>query len=141
MPGATSNEEREIIANRLYTVTEEGFDEGDLIGTTAIINLTGDQDLITEAEAYMYLCWATEDQVDQAMLHGLVKLCSSVMKGKEQRVLIVGTQETIDTIAACVLKEYIGCNSTKAIDIVREGRKYCLNKNILIETINGYKPS
>ena len=136
-----SHEVREIVAGRLYTIVEDGFSEDLLEDVTVLIDLSKDPGLTINSGSCLLVSWATSSDVDQNIFEGLVRLCASSMMGKSQRVLVVGAQDTIDTVAACVLKEYLGCNSQTAVNIIREGRTFCLNKSMLIETINGYKPS
>lgn len=132
---------RKIVENKLYTISEDGYDDGALNKVTAIVNLTTDPGLVVEPEPFLYVCWSTSRNVNRETWEGLVRLCSSMIKGKDQRVLVIGLQATIDTLAACVLREYLGVNAETAVLIIRTNRTHCLNQSILIETINGYKPS
>jgi hypothetical protein len=63
------------------------------------------------------------------------------MKGKLQRVLLVGHQDTVDTVATCVLREFMGCDAQTALNVIRNQRPTCMTKSELVETVFKYTPS
>lgn len=132
---------REVIERRLYTVTSEDYSEKDLEGVTVLVNLGESPYLTRNVGRYLCIFWATEENVDQAAFEGLIRLCGSSMKGKKQRVLIVGHQDVVDVVAACVLREYLGASARAAVGIIRRGRKKCMLQSGLVETVRSYRPS
>lgn len=132
---------REIVEGRLYAVSFENFIPDHLDAVTVLVNMTEEVDLILPGEGIMNILWSTGDVVDERVLEGLVRLCSSAMRGIRQRVLLVGAQDAIDTISACILREYMGCSAVDALRIMREGHPECLKKTELAETVLRFRPS
>ncbi len=87
------------------------------------------------------LDWPLPEDMDVGAFNGIVRLIASTMGGKNQRVLLVGQVDSIETIAACALREYLGCVPEIAIGMVRACRRKGLNKSELLETVFRYHPS
>ena len=131
----------EVIDAKLYTVAEDKFRDEYLDEVTAVLNLSGDNSLIPNQEKFVCLNWTTDDNVQECQFEAAVRFCASVMKGKMQRVLIVGHQDTVDTVATCVLREFMGCDAKTALNVMRNHRLSCVTKSELVETVFKYKPS
>jgi hypothetical protein len=131
----------EVIDSKLYTVSEDKFKSEYLDGVTALINLSGDAGFIPDQEKFVCLTWTTDDNVQECQFEAVVRFCSSVMKGKLQRVLLVGHQDTVDTVATCVLREFMGCDAQTALNVIRNQRPTCMTKSELVETVFKYTPS
>ena len=131
----------EVVAERLYTVSDENFKPEYLSGITTVIDMSGKMGIIPSPEKYLRVVWSTEDNVDEGQFEGVVRLVSSSMKGRKQKVLLVGHQDTVDTVATCVMREFIGCDPQVALDVMRSYRPNCMTKSELIETVFKYKPS
>lgn len=132
---------REIVEGRLYAISHDDFVPDHLEAVTVLVNLSDDKDLVMPGDGIMNILWSTGDTVDEKVLEGLVRLCSSSMRGMRQRVLLVGAQDAIDTVAACILREYMGCSAVDALTIMRSEHPECMKKTELAETVLRYKPS
>jgi hypothetical protein len=139
--GAKPDPLHEVIVEKLYTVSEDKFKSEYLEGVTAIVNLSGDVSLVPDSERFICLTWNTQDNVVECQFEAAVRFCSSVMKGKAQRVLLVGHQDTVDTVATCVLREFMGCSAQEALNVIRQHRPTCMTKSELVETVFRYSPS
>lgn len=131
----------EVMAGRLFTTRHNMFTPSDLVGRTLVVNLSSDVDLVALSYGHMVMAWPMEEDVEERVFEGLIRMCSSVMKGKEQSVLLIGHQDTVDVVASCIIREHLGCKPEIAIGIVRENRRNCMNKSELLETIFKYKIS
>lgn len=131
---------REIVENRLYSIAIEDIGATHLLGMTVLVNMSEDISL-SEFSVPMILNWNSGDDVDERVLDGVVRMCSSAMKGTGQRVMLTGSQDSIDTIAACILREYLGCSAGVAFSIMRDGNPGCLQKRELTETVLKFRPS
>ena len=131
----------EVIVDKLYSMSEDKFKSEYLDGVTALVNLSGDAGLILESERFICLTWNTDDNVQECQFEAAVRFCSSVMKGKAQRVLLVGHQDTVDTVATCVLREFMGCSAQEALNVIRQHRPTCMTKSELVETCFKYTVS
>lgn len=140
--GRHGSADKEIVEGRLYTVPYEQFRKTHLKGVTVLVNLTNDPDLLLTQDGAMTVQWWAADNVDERVLEGLVRLISSAMKGTRQKVLLVGAQDAVDTVSACVLREYTGAHDLAAISAVRRARGGdSLTRPGLRETIKRYRPS
>lgn len=131
----------EVITDKLCTVSEDKFKSEHLAGVTAVVNLSGDASLVPDSERFICLTWNTDDNVQECQFEAAVRFCSSVMKGKAQRVLLIGHQDTVDTVATCVLREFMGCSAQEALNVIRQHRPTCMTKSELVETVFRYSPS
>lgn len=131
----------EVIDGKLYTVSESSFKPEHLDEVTAIVNLSGESSMIPDQERFVCLTWTTDNDVQECQFEAAVRFCASVMKGKMQRVLLVGHQDTVDTVATCVLREFMGCDAPTALSVIRSQRPTCVTKSELVETVFKYKPS
>ncbi len=131
----------EVVVGKLYTVNSDELKYDHLEQVTALVDLSGDPELIDDRERYLYISWTTSDDVDEGQFEGVVRFCSSVMKSKGQRVLVVGHQDVVDTVATCVLREFVGCDAQTALDVMRQHRQNSMTKSELVETVLKYKPS
>lgn len=138
--GATRHPVREIIEGRLYSIVTESFTVDNLAGVSVMVNMSGDREL-HELTVPLEVFWSADSDVDERVLEGIVRMCASSMRGIAQKVLLVGEQDAIDTIAACVLREYLGCPASAAMDIMRYEHPGCLQKHALIETVLKFRPS
>jgi hypothetical protein len=130
-----------VVRDRLYTICESSFCVEHLAAVTVIVTLGEVDDLTTGRKNLLRASWVEENEVDEMALEGLIRMCASAMKGKGQRVLLVGNQDTVDTLSACVLREYMGCNADVAISLLRVERPKCLAHDDLVEVIKRFKPS
>ena len=131
----------EVVVGKLYTVDHQNLQMEHLNDVTALVDLSGEGGLIEDRSRYVCVTWSASEDVDEEQLEGVIRFCSSVMKGKDQRVLVVGHQDTVDTIATCVLREFVGCDSQTALDVIRQHRPNSMTKSELVETVFRYKPS
>lgn len=131
----------EVVVGKLYTVSWQELKHEHLEKVTALVDLSGEPELIDERDRYLYVSWTTSDNVDEGQFEGVVRFCSSVMKSKGQRVLVVGHQDVVDTVATCVLREFVGCDPQTALDVMRQHRQNSMTKSELVETVFRYKPS
>jgi hypothetical protein len=138
--GGIGRPARELVEGRLYSIALDELGTEHLDGVTVLINMSDDIGL-SDLGVPVTLTWVSNDNVEERVLEGVVRLCSSSMKGGRQKVLLVGSQDAIDTLAACILREYIGCTAGQVFTIMREGHPDCLQKHELMETILKYKPS
>lgn len=128
----------EVLANRLYLAHAPRFPES-VEGTTVIINFSG-----TPVQAFdkiHILNCPAEDCIDEKVLAGIVRLCAAAIRGLKQRVLIYGSTDSCDVVAACVLREHLAIPAEQAVRILRHVRPTALTKIPLLETLNGYKPT
>jgi hypothetical protein len=130
----------EVISGRLYTARKDVFTKSDLIGMTVVIDL-GTEIHHTVPENKVYFHWAVEDDVEERAFEGLIRMIGSYMNATGHCVLIVGHPDTVDVVATCAVREYLGCKPEVALGIVREHRPKALTKSELLETIFRYKPS
>lgn len=131
----------EVIGGKLYTVSEKSFKPDHLDEITAVVNLSGEGYMLPDQERFVCLTWTTDNDVQECQFEAAVRFCASVMKGKTQRVLIVGHQDTVDTVATCVLREFMGCDAQTALSVIRNQRPTCMTKSELVETVFKFKPS
>ena len=131
----------EVISKRLYLAREDVFAKADLKSVTVIVNLSSNAKLIPQSEKAVNLRWDIGEEVEQGMFEALVRYCAAMMKAPSQTVLLVGFHDTVDLIAACILREYLGCKPEIALGILRTSRPKCLTKTALLETVNSYKIS
>ena len=132
---------REIIAGRLYTSSADTFNRGQLTGITIFLILGGNIDIAKEVKDMVRIYWTAENEVDERVLEGVVRMCSAAMKGRRQRVLIVGEDDAIDTVAACVLREYLGCDAAAALTVIRKNDPKRLSVQQLIGVVENFEPS
>lgn len=131
----------EIIENHLYLVSEEDFRREHLNGMSVFVDLRRGIEPMRVSGDILHVYWDVGDDVDEHVLDGLVHLCAYSMKGDGNRVLIAGSFDAVDTVAACVLREYMGCAAPVALSILRRERPGSLMKQELVETVVRYKPS
>lgn len=131
---------REIIEGKLRSISYDDFSVEHVDGVTVLVSM-GDERGMTDLPVPFVVTWSAEDAVDERLLEGIVRFASCAMKGINQQVLLVGTQDAIDTIAACVLREYMGASAGVAFAIMRNGHPNCLQKHELTETVLNFKPS
>ena len=131
----------EVVVGKLYTINYKSLKPEHFDDVTAVVDLSGEAGLIDEPGRYVCVTWATSENVDEGQFEGVVRFCSSVMKGRGQRVLVLGHQDTVDTIATCVLREFVGCDAQTALDVIRSHRSNSMTKSELVETVFRYKPS
>lgn len=102
-----------------------------------IVNFSG-----TPVEAFdkiFVLNAPAEDAIDEMVFAGVVRLCAAAIRGIGQKVLIYGTPDAGETIAACVLREHLAIPADHAIQIMKRVRASALRKSELIETIRNYR--
>lgn len=80
-----------------------------------------------------------EDAVNEMVFAGVVRLCAAAIRGIGQKVLIYGTPDAGETIAACVLREHLAIPADQAVEIMKRVRASALRKSELIETIRNYR--
>jgi hypothetical protein len=131
----------EIVKAKLYSVDSKKLLIDHLAGVTTIVNVSGNPDIVPDYNAYQYLYWMTDKKVNASQFEGVVRMVSSTIKGSNMRVLLIGYQDTVDTIATCVLREYLGCDTETALRVMRKHRKTCMTKSELLETAFKYKLS
>ena len=133
----------EIISDRLYTVRHDLFNEDCLKGITTVINLSSNDDIFSQRlkDNRMFLAWDMAQDVDEKSFEGLVRFCSSIMRGEKTSILLIGFQDTIDVISACIVREHLGCKPEIALGIVRENRTKCMTQSELLETVFKYRIS
>jgi hypothetical protein len=132
---------REIVEGRLYSSAYDDFSAALLSSVTILVDIGGDLDEAASGDGAITVRWASGDDVDEKVLEGLTRLCASAMRGSGQKILLVGDQNAIDILAACVLREYLGCKASEALEIMRRDRPECLVKGRLAETVVRYRPS
>ena len=130
-----------IIKDRLYTIRHDLLKPEHFENITAIFNLSDKKDLVLNPEKYIYTYWMTDKNVDEDIFFAIIRYCSALMKCDNQRVLLIGYQDAVDTMAACVVREYTGCDAKIALEVTRASRPFCLTKSELIETVFNYKIS
>lgn len=138
--GGMGRPARELVEGRLYSIALEELGTEHLEGVTVLINMSDDPGL-AEVGVPVVLNWMADDNVEERLLEGVVRFCSSAMKGKAQRVLLVGSQDAVDVVAACVLREYTGCTAGQVFTIIRDGHPQALQKHELMETVLRFRPS
>lgn len=133
----------EIVSGRLYLAREDVFGKADIESATVIVDLSSNAKVTNSGApaGAMYVRWDVGDDVEERMFEALVRFCAGIMRSPKQIVLIVGHHDTIDVIAACVLREYLGCKPEIAVSILRAARPKCLSKPDLLETLINYKIS
>lgn len=132
----------EIVAGRLYLAREDVISKVDLRASTIVVDLSSKaKNIAALADGSVYLRWDIGGDVEERMFESLVRFVAGMMKAPKQVVAIVGHHDTIDVMAACVLREYLGCKPEIAISILREARPKCLNKPDLVETVGNYQIS
>ncbi len=132
---------REVIEGRLFLSDTASFHAGQLHGISVLVILGGSSELGTDAKDLVRVSWTCENEVDEKVLEGVVRMCASAMKGREQSVLLVGDDDAIDTIAACIIREYLGCGAQTAIGIVRQDDPKRLSRQGLVAAVTNFKPS
>lgn len=130
----------EAIAGRLYFVDGERWSAAQAPSATVVVDLTAAGVELGNA-SLLRVRWPVEENVDELVLEGVVRFCSSAMKGASQRVVIVGSLEAVTTLSACVLKEYLGLNGASAIAVLRATTARGLTEPVLIQTVDRYRPS
>ena len=130
----------EVIEGRLYVVSRSDLEASHLDDITVVVDM-GDVSNESYSDDVLVISWPTEEHVDEKVLEGIVRLCSSAMRGVDQKILLIGSSESVDTVAACVVREYLGCSAIVAMKVLRESRPDAINKPTLAETIVRYKPS
>jgi hypothetical protein len=108
-------------------------------GMTAVVNLSDTHDNVPNLEAYLYTHWSMGRDVDEAAFDGLIRFITTLLRGKGFKVLVIGHQDTIDVVATCVLREYLGCTPEVALGIMRIDRPQCMTRSELLETVFSYK--
>lgn len=131
----------EVVVGKLYTVSTKNLKANHFSDVTTVIDMSGEKGTVVGPEKYLCLTWATSDNVDEGQFEGVIRFCSSVMKSKGQRVLVIGHQDTVDTVATCVLREFVGCDAQTSLDVMRSHSKNCMTKSELVETVLRYRPS
>lgn len=131
---------REIVDGRLSSVSFDDFTSDHANGATILVSM-GDDRGMADLPVPLVITWSADDNVDERVLEGIIRFCSSAMKGVDQKVLLVGTQDAIDTVAACILREYMGVSAGVAFSIMRNGHPDCLQKHELTDTVLNFKPS
>jgi len=132
----------EIISKRLYTSRADVFNREDLEGKSVVVDLSGEAKIPQACKSEcIYLRWDMDTDVDEHAFEGLVRFCACMMRAQKTAVLIIGHQDTVDVIAACAMREYLGCNGKIAVGILRESRSSALSKTVLLNTVLNYKVS
>lgn len=129
---------REIVPRRLYAVDSEHFQARHSTEATVVVVMGPPLQLEHRSDRPV-LTWEAADNVDQRVLEGVVRFVSSSMQGSEQRVLLVGNDDAVDTVAACVLREYTSCSPMTAIGVIRKAGANRLANPDLVATIMSYK--
>jgi len=132
----------EIISKRLYISRKDVYSKEDLEGKAVVVDLSGEAKIPQTCKSEcIYLRWDMDADVDEHAFEGLVRFCACMMRAPKTAVLIVGHQDTVDVVAACAMREYLGCNGKIAVGILRESRSNALSKQTLLETVMNYKVS
>jgi hypothetical protein len=132
----------EVVSGRLYLAREDVMGKAELKSATTVIDLSSKAKMPAGTwGGSVYLRWDIGDDAEEKMFEALVRLIAGIMKAPKQVVALVGHHDTLDIIAACVLREYLGCKPEIAISILREARPKCLTKSDLIATVANYKIS
>ena len=131
----------EVITGRLYLAREDVFSRADLKQVTVVVNLSSNNNLLAPDCKKVNLRWDIGDDVEEKMFENLVRYCAGVMKAPKQCLAIIGHHDTVDVVAACVLREYLGCKTSIALGIMRGKRTKCLTKESLVSTIDSYRIS
>ena len=144
-PTATARETNmiEVVSGRLYLAREDVIGKAELKTATVVIDLSactkGSKNAdIGSWNGAVHLRWDIGDDVEEKMFESLVRLVAGMMKAPKQCVALIGHHDTIDVLAACVLREYLGCKPEIAVAILREARPKCLHKPDLVETVCNY---
>lgn len=130
----------EAVPGRLYCVEAERWNAAHVSNVTIVVDLTAVGVELGNARL-LRVTWPAEENVDEGVLEGLVRFCSSAMKGVDQRVVLVGSLDAITTVAACVLKEYLGLDGASALAVLRATTARGLAEPALIQTVDRYRPS
>jgi hypothetical protein len=132
----------EVVSGKLYLAREDVLGKSELKSATVVIDLSSGSKHVSDSwEGSVYLRWNIGEDVEEKMFEALIRMVSGVMKAPKQTIALVGHHDTIDVVAACVLREYLGCKPEIAISILREARPKCLNKPDLISTVGNYRIS
>lgn len=126
---------QKVITDRLYSVSVDHAMPEHLRDVTLLIDMGSGFPAKISSDAMM-VRWPAGENVDEQLLIGLVALCARTIRSKGQRVLLVGSQEAIDVLAACILRAYVGCDSDTAIKIIRDGNPARLREPALLETVS-----
>lgn len=131
----------EVIPNRLYLAREDVFNKVDMKKISIVINLSSNPKLICPCGKYINLRWNIGDNVEEKMFEALVRFCAGAIKAPKQCLALIGHHDTVDVLAACVLRDYLGCATSIALGMMWEKRPKCLTKPGLVETVEQYKIS
>ena len=133
----------EVVSGRLYLAREDVIGKSDLKAATVVIDLSsGAKGTSLGAwNGSVFLRWDIGGDVEEQMFESLIRLIAVMIKAPRQSVALIGHHDTIDVVAACVLREYLGCKPEIAISILRESRPKCLTKPDLINTVSNYRIS
>lgn len=131
----------EIITGRLYLVEAERWRPEFVKGMTVLLDFT-DVDLPPKLrKGLLHAKWHAEDNVDEKVLAGAVRLGASAMTGIEQRVMIAASREAGTVVAACILREAMGINAKTALAIIRGACPWARLEKDFIATIEAYRVS
>ncbi len=128
----------EVLMNRLFISVSPSFPKL-LEGITVLVNLSGTH--IETSDRIAILNLPAADAVDAMLLAGVVRLCAASIRGVRQRVLLYGTADAGEVLAACILREHLGIPSEQAARILRRVIPNALMKPELINTLGTYRPS
>lgn len=129
----------EVLPKRLFIARKDVFVKADVTGMTFVIDLSGDPKLLGSPKDHcIYTYWNVGDDLSETLFQAMVRFCSAILVQDGSSVLVVGHQDTIDVVAACVIMENLGVKPEIAVSILRESRPKCLNRSELLETVLGY---
>lgn len=131
----------EIMSGRLYLVDAARWRPEFIKGMTVLLDIT-DAGLPYKAKkGLLHARWPVEDDVDEKVLAGAVRLCAASLGGVNQRVMIAASREAGIVIAACVLREALGVDAKTALAILKGSCTWSVVQKVLRETIEKYRMS
>lgn len=128
----------EILMNRVFVAVSPNFPKS-VEGITVLVNVSGTH--IETSDRIAILNLPAEDTVDEMLLAGVVRLCAAAIRGIGQKILIYGTEDASETIAACILREHLAISADQAIQIMKRVKSSALRKSELIRTVQSYRPT
>lgn len=130
----------DVLSGRVYALDHLRFDPlRDLTRATMLVWLGDGPPDLQDMKPPITLMWDAPDSVDEWVLAGLIRLCSAAVRGQDQRVVIVGTHDSINTVSACILREYLGCDAKTAISMMRAAGMKGEMRPELLQTIENYR--
>ncbi len=128
-----------IIPNRLFLAAAPNT-PANLDSYTLLVNWSAVS--LGKRQGFGLLECEWTEQVDGMFLAGIVRMTAAVVRGANQRVLIYADEPCAEMIAACVLREFLGCSAEVALGILRRHIPGALVGNSdLLQTLEDYRLS